>query len=183
MSSYTIPDKRVIIDPAPEFNDISLNGDGKVFILKGHQGQLGKIIVSTGGSLPSYNTTLIEDIPDEFDKSISYKYSKFYCDYFVNEKNKIQSCDLRVTGAHKMDFMVFEILYLLNPESDSWILGLRYFRRFYLCTDSDDQVTPKVPYSKTLDSGKYALRMIYYKSELNNNEVYLRRNYMLHKVA
>lgn len=166
----------ITIKPAPEFSDISYAGDGRLFILNGNLGQLGITTLLQGPGLPTYDNSLIAEIDGQ-------SYSKFYCDYFVSDKLKLQSADIKVTGAHSRDFVAMEVLYLYQQDPEIWVLGKRFVKRYYMSTDFEDQDTPELPYAKTLEAGKYIIRMVYHKHELNNNDIDLRVNYMLHEVT
>lgn len=166
---------RVILEPVPEFDDIGFAGDGRYFLLQGNAGKAGMVNVPDIPQAP-YNSNLTEQVD-------GMNYSKFYCDYLITETLKLQSADLKIKGAGTKDFAVLEVLALVNPDPETWVLGNRFVRRFYFSTDFEDQDTPTLPYAKTLESGKFIIRVAYFKHESNANDIELRVNYMLHEVA
>ena len=181
MSFHREQADEVTIKPAPEFTDIGYAGDGRHFDIMGNDGKAGLVQLPQGQGLPIYNNSLTETISDQGQSPLNY--SKFYCDYFVAEKIKLQSADIKISGAQKKDFVVLEVLYQYSADPEVWVLGKRFVRRFYLSTDFEDQDTPDLPYAKTLEAGKYIVRLVYYKHEGNTNDVDLRVNYMLHEVT
>jgi hypothetical protein len=174
----------VVQKPAPEFNDIGYAGDGALFPIKGNDGFIGKIpVAGQGPNIPPYDTSLDYSETCYFDSNVTHNYKKFNLDFLIKTKVRLQSTDLKVSGAGLMDFIVFEVLYLANPENDIWVLGKRFVKKFYFNTDFEDQDTPTLPYSKTLEAGYFAIRMVYHKHESNTSDVFVRANYMLHEVV
>jgi|GEM_PF-7016733 len=167
--------QEVILKPVPEFSDINYAGDGRLFDLKGNDGKVGITGVYTGpGTLP-YDNNLTEEVDGEL-------YSKFFCDYLVTSKLKLQGADLKLSRGGECDFLVLEVLFRANADPELWVLGKRFVRRFYISTDFEDQDTPNLPYSKTLESGVFIIRAVYYKHHTNNQDQTLRVNYQLHEV-
>lgn len=173
MSSYFLQQRDTVkIEPVPELSNIAYSGDGRFFLVNGNSGKYG-IVKNVFGE---YNNDLIENFEDE-------EYSKFFCDYLVTKKIKLQGSDVKVSGAGSRDFLIFEVLYLYDQSNDIWVLGKRFVHRFYLQTDFEDQDTPNLPYGKILDSGRFIIRVIYCKHKSNGNEVHFRQNYVLHEVV
>lgn len=174
--------QKVVIEPAPEFTDVNYAGDASMFIIRGNDGYAGKISVASNvPGAPSYDNSLDYSEVDYFDENISHHYKKFKLDFLITKNVKVQSVDLKVTNCHFKDFVVVEVLYLADPANDVWILAKRFVERFYMNTDYEDQDTPTLPYSKYLQAGMFAMRLVYHKSNENNQDVYFRANYMLHE--
>jgi hypothetical protein len=99
----------VVNMPAPEFDDIGYAGDGALFPIRGNDGYSGKInVLGAGPQIPPYNNSLDYSEPCYFDPQITHNYKKFNLDYFIMSKVKIQSTDLKVSGAGLMDFVVLK---------------------------------------------------------------------------
>jgi len=166
--------QEVIIQPVPEFSNIGYAGDGRLWDLPGSEGGDGITQVYVGPETLPYNNNKLEEI-DEL------KYSKFFCDYLVSQNLKLQGADVKVSRGYEKDFFVLEVLYKANNEPELWVLAKRFVRRFYISTDFEDQDTPQLPYGKNLESGKFIIRVVYYKHENNDQNVSARVNYVLHE--
>lgn len=173
---------KVIPEPAPEFDTIGYAGCAAAWHLQGNQGKAGICEVLVDYANQDYDNSLTREIVlnDDNDKKT---YSLFFLDYLITKKVKFQSADLKINGAGPWDFATLEVLYLANENPETWIMARRFVNKFFFSTDFEDQDAPLLPYSKTMEPGKFIVRIIYHKEQSNNNDVKFRVNYMAHEVA